>query len=137
MEAIAEAIEIITGGKSGGYYIAGFFFCALAVLLSLYHSSKKRDPLSPHTPENFSWVFLIWDNVKRALATLVVIFILFRVFDLAEPMLMIGVGFFASLFLDKIIEAMMKKSEAIGKLLEMNRDNFPQKPTGTGDGSDN
>jgi len=126
--SIIEAVNIILGGKSGGYYFAGFFFSGLAILLSLYHSSKKRNPLSPNTPENFSWMFLLWDNTKRVVATLIVIFILFRIFDLSEPLLMIGVGFLSALFLDKVIEALMNKSELISKLLGMNRDNFPQKP---------
>ncbi len=126
--SIIEAVNIILGGKSGGYYLAGFFFSGLAILLSLYHSSKKRDPKSTNTPENFSWVFLLWDNTKRVTATLIVMFILFRVFNLSEPLLMIGVGFISALFLDKVIEALMAKSETISKLLGMDRDKFPQKP---------
>ena len=125
---IKEAFDIVLGGKSGGYYLAGFIFSAMAILLSLYHSSKKRDPSSASTPERFSWWFLIWDNCKRAVVTLIVEFILFRVFNLTEPLAMIGVGFFAALGLDKAIEFLMQKSQEAGKLLGMNRDNFPQKP---------
>jgi len=125
---IIEAVNIILGGKSGGYYVAGFFFSGLAIILSLYHSSKKRNPASPNTPERFSWTFLFWDNTKRVIATLIVMFILFRVFDLSEPLIMIGVGFICALFLDKVIEALMSKSDMIAKLLGMDRDKFPQKP---------
>jgi hypothetical protein len=126
--AIKEALEIIMGGKSGGYYIAGFFFSMLGILISLYHSSKKRDPLSPNTPERFSWLFLIWDNCKRGGVTLIVMFILFRGFNLSEFWLMISVGVVVALLLDKVIEAIMARSEIICKLLGMNRDKFPQKP---------
>ena len=127
-QTIKDTLQIIFGGKPASYYLAGLFFSILAILLSLYHSSKKRDPLSPSTPFRFSWWFLIWDNCKRAGATLIVMFILFRALDLSEVWGMIGVGFAVSLFLDKLIEWLMKRSEIICKLLGMDRDNFPQKP---------
>ena len=123
-KAIQEALLIISGGKSLGYYIAGFFFAGLAILLSLYHSSKNRDKNSINTPYNFSWRFLIWDNLKRVSATIIVMFILFRMFNLQEPYLMIGVGFIVSFFLDQMIELLMKSSDAICNLLSSDRSKF-------------
>ena len=128
MKSIKDAFDIILGAdKTGGYYLAGFFFCTLAIILSLYLSSKKRDPLSPNTPVQFSGWFLLWDNFKRVMATCIVIFILFRVFDLSAVPAMIGVGFFVAFSLDKAIEWMMNKFNFLN-FLESNRDKFPQIP---------
>lgn len=127
MKDIKEAFDIILGGKTGGYYLAGFFFCFLAIILSLYWSSKKRDPNSSNTPVKFSWTWLLWDNGKRVVATFIVIFIAFRVFDLSEVPGMIGVGFAAALGLDQIIEWMMNKFNFLD-FLKSNREKFPQIP---------
>lgn len=127
MNSIKEAFDIVLGGKSGGYYIAGFIFCFMAIVLSLYISSKKRDPQSPRTPAKFSWTFLFWDNAKRIVATLIVIFILFRIFDLSEIPGMLGVGFGVALGLDQIIEWMMRKFDFM-EFLKSNREKFPKIP---------
>ena len=127
MKSIKEAFDIILGGKTGGYYLAGFFFCFLAIIISLYWSSKKRDPKSINTPENFSVWFLVWDNLKRVSATFVVIFLAFRIFDLSEVPGMIGVGFGVTLSLDKIIEWMMENFNFLN-FLKSNREKFPQIP---------
>lgn len=127
-EALEEAKTIILGHKTVGYYIAAFFFTALGVIISLWHSSRKRNPSSSNTPYRFSWLFLIWDNFKRACVTLIVMFILFRCFDLSNPMLMISVGVLVALFLDKVVEWIMNQSEKVCQILGMNRDKFPQKP---------
>jgi hypothetical protein len=124
---IIEALSIITGGKSGGYYLAGLFFSALAISLSLYLHSKKRDPASPNTPEKFSLLFLLWDNFKRAMASFILMFIIFRVFDCSNVMAMIGVGFFIALGIDKAIQWLMEKTDFMN-FLKTNRENFPQKP---------
>lgn len=123
-----EAIQIITGGKSGGYYLAGAFFSCLGILLSWYLASRKRDPQSTKTPERFSWLFLIWDNIKKGVVTLILMFVMFRLFDLSSAFAMIGLGFFLSLGLDKAIEFIMNKTDLLN-ILQRNREKFPQKPT--------
>lgn len=128
LQVIQDTMQRISGGKPADYYLAGIFFSCIAILLSWYLHSRKRDPASPNTPEKFSWLFLIWDNVKKSVVTLLLMFVLFRVFDLSNILLMIGVGFFLSLGLDKAIEWLMDNTNFL-KLLERNRDNFPQKPT--------
>lgn len=122
------ALQTIFGDKPDGYYIAGLFFSILGILISLYWSSRKRDPLSSSTPVRFSWTFLIWDNGKRIVTTLIVMFILFRVFNFTDPLQMIAVGITATLFLDQILEWLMNKAEWLCKLLKADRNNFPQKP---------
>jgi hypothetical protein len=126
-KSIIEALEIISGGKSGGYYIAGFFFSLLSIILSIYLHSRKRDPASPHTPQKFSWSFLIWDNGKRMVVGLIVMFILFRLFDLSNVFAMVGAGFFVSFGLDKVIEFLMEKTN-IMNFLKTDREKFNQKP---------
>jgi hypothetical protein len=120
-KSIHDTFTIIAGGKQLSYYLAGFFFAALGILLSLYQSSRSRDKLSPSTPLKFSWLFLIWDNMKRALITLVVMFILFRVLDLSYVPLMIGVGIVVSVALDRIIVLLMSWSDDIFDLLASQR----------------
>ena len=111
MNSLNDAIQIIMGGKSGGYYLAGFFFSFLAVLLSLYSYSKTRNKNSKKTPYAFSWGFLIWDNFKRISTSIIAMFILFRLFDLSNPMAMVGVGFFVAFGLDKVIQFLMDKTD--------------------------
>ena len=123
MESIKEALEIITGGKSTGYYLAGFFFCCVGILLSWYLASRKRDPQSPSTPYRFDWWFLIWDNMKKATVTLLLQFLMFRMFDLSNVFAMIGVGFFLSMGLDKVIEYLMEKTNLLN-FLERDREKF-------------
>ena len=124
METLKQTLEIILGDKQLSYYLAGFFFSGLAILLSLYHHSRKRDVESPNTPKKFSWTFLVWDNLKRIFITLIVMFILFRQLDLSDVWYQIGVGFLVSLCLDKVIEFLMKKSELVSKLMGMDREKF-------------
>lgn len=119
--AFEEAWKIIMGDKSGGYYIAGFFFSGLGMIISLYHNSRKRDKDSPDTPYNFSWRFLIWDNVKRTITTLAVMFILYRTMDLSDVSKMIGVGITVTIALDKVVGFIMKKYEWVCNLLSMKR----------------
>ena len=120
-EAIYDTFVIIGGGKALSYYFAGFFFAFLGILLSLYKSSTTRDRFSPNTPQKFDLIFLIWDNLKRATAALIVMFILFRVLDLTYVPLMIGVGIGVSFSLDRIIVFLMGWSDEIFNLLASQR----------------
>ncbi len=125
-QSISDALEIITGNKGGGYYLAGFFFAFLAILLSIYIHSKKRDKYSPNTPINYSWLFLLWDNGKRAAAGLIVMFLIFRMFDCSNVWVMIGVGFFVAMGVDKAIQFLMERTDFMN-FLKTNRENFPKK----------
>ena len=120
-KSIHDTFTIIRGGKELSYYLAGFFFAFLGIMLSLYQSSRNRDRLSPNTPLKFSWLFLVWDNLKRAVVTLIVMFILFRVLDLSYVPLMIGVGIGVSVALDRIIVYLMSWSDDIFNLLASQR----------------
>jgi len=122
-QSFVESVQIVMGGKPLSYYLAGFIFTFFAVLLSVYLHSKKRDVSSTNTPVQFSFKFLLWDNAKRAIATLITVFMLFRLFDLSSPFAMVGVGFFISFGLDKAIQFLMDKTN-IANFLKTDRQNF-------------
>lgn len=113
---IKEFIEIISGGKTGGYYLAGLFFSVLAIYLSVYINSKTRNPDSPNTPKKFSWKFLVWNTGRRVVAGLVVMYILLRVLDLhpeTSILPFLGVGFGVAFGLDKIIQTLMTETNIL------------------------
>lgn len=127
MNTITEAINIIMGeGKSGGYYLAGFFFSVLGIIISVRMHSINRDVLSPNTPIKYNWKFLLWDNFKRIFTGLIVMFILFRMFDLSNVWAMIGVGVFVGLGVDKAIQFIMEKTDFLN-LLKTDRTKFNKK----------
>lgn len=105
---------MILGNVSAAYYAAAEFFALLAIILSLYISSKKRDVQSPKSPEKFSWLFLIWDNIKRIVAGQIFLFILFRFATelIGKELTMfwaVGIGFFAAFGLDQGIAFLKQK----------------------------
>lgn len=121
--AISETIKIILGDKAISYYLAGFVFTGLAIILSIYMHSKKRDINSSNTPVKFSWRFLVWDNAKRMVVGFILMFLMFRMFDFSNVFAMVGVGFFLSFGLDKAIQFLMEKTD-IMNFLKTDRDNF-------------
>lgn len=131
-----EFKQLLLGPASLAYYAAAEFFAILAIILSLYLHSKKRDPQAPSTPQQFSWLFLIWDNVKRIAAGQILMFLIFRfVTELLGRQLnmwiAVGVGFFLSFGLDKGIQWLKDRSE----ILQMNREKMIEKISNTGTGN--
>lgn len=129
-----EFKQLILGNASVAYYLAAEFFAVLALILSLYMSSKKRDVASSSTPVQFSWLFLIWDNTKRIVVGQITLFLIFRFMTelLGRQLNMwiaVGVGFFLSFGLDKAIQMIKEKSS----LLDMNREKMIEKISTTGD----
>jgi hypothetical protein len=117
MNQLTAALKIILGDKPDGYYVAGFVFSSLAILLSLYfYSRKTRNKDSIATPRDFSFSFMIGDNIKRIGATLIVEFFLFRMFDLSDIKYMIGVGFAVAYGLDKIIQFLIDHTDIMNFL---------------------
>jgi len=103
-----EFKHLILGELSGWYYLAAFVFSFLAILLSMWAGSKKRDVASSSTPTNYSWRFLLWDNAKRIFMGLIAIFLCFRfasaLINRALSMeVAVGIGFFVSIGLDQVI----------------------------------
>lgn len=104
-----ELQSYILGEVSVAYYLAAFFFSTLAIIVSLYHHSRSRNVESESTPQHFSWRFLLWDNTKRIVTTLIVMFFFFRFSPtlFGKPLSMelaVGVGIGLALGLDKAIQ---------------------------------
>lgn len=133
-----EFKKLILGNASVAYYLAAEFFALLALILSLYLNSKKRDVASPSTPVQFSWLFLIWDNTKRIVVGQITLFLIFRfITELLQRQLnmwiAVGVGFFLSFGLDKAIQMIKERSS----LFDMNREKMISKISTTGDKNSN
>lgn len=128
-----EFKQLILGNVSVAYYMAAEFFALLALILSLYLNSKKRDVGSSSTPVQFSWLFLIWDNTKRIVVGQIALFLIFRfITELLQRQLnmwiAVGVGFFLSFGLDKAIQMIKERSS----LFDMNREKMIDKISTTG-----
>lgn len=128
-----EFKQLILGNVSVAYYLAAEFFALLALILSLYLNSKKRDVASSSTPVEFSWLFLIWDNTKRIVVGQITLFLIFRfVTELLgrelNMWIAVGVGFFLSFGLDKAIQVIKERSS----LFDMNREKMIEKISNTG-----
>lgn len=115
---------LVLGDKSPGFYMGAFFFTLLALYVSLWSHSRKRNPASPNTPAQFSLLFLVWDNFKRIVVNLIVMFLFYRFTPAMSMTLAVGIGFFLSFGVDKAIQYLKSRYN----FLNMNRDNFPSKP---------
>jgi hypothetical protein len=73
-----EFKHLVLGNASVAYYMAAEFFAILALILSLYLHSRKRDVASSSTPVQFSLLFLVWDNTKRIVVGQIALFLIFR-----------------------------------------------------------
>lgn len=126
METLDQTINFIFGNKPGWYYISGFFFSFIAIYLSLWLHSKKRNVNSPNTPIKYSKKFLLWDNANRLFVGMLILFVFYRMFDIMNVWGMLGLGFFISFGLDKAIEWLMENTN-IANILKRNRDKFMEK----------
>jgi hypothetical protein len=112
---LSELKGYLLGSASLTYYVAAEIFALLALVVSLYLHSQKRDVASPNTPVGFSWKFLLWDNFKRIAVGQIVMFFLFRftVEILGKQLDMwvaSGVGFILSFGIDKAIQFLVTKN---------------------------
>jgi len=111
-----EFITLALGTDSIVAFLGLAFFAFVGVLLSLLIQTTKRDVQSESTPFEFSWKFLMSDNVKRFLAGLILIYVslrftpeLFGVDINAFWAFVIGFGS------DKIAEILKTKTNILGK----------------------
>lgn len=104
-----EFKQLVLGSVSVWYYAAAEFFALLAIILSLYLHSRKRDKESTATPPKFSVTFLLWDNTKRIVVGQITMFLIFRfatewIGRELNMGLAVGIGFFLSFGIDKAIQ---------------------------------
>lgn len=123
-----EFKKLVLGELSIPYYLAAFFFSLLAILLSLYLGSRKRNKASTSTPGPYSWLFLVWDNTRRIFVGMILMFLFFRFASAAigralSMEVATGIGFFLSMGLDQAIGWFKKKFE----VLQMDREKIMQK----------
>jgi hypothetical protein len=103
-----ELRQLIFGGISPVHYLAALFFSSLAILLSMWVGSAKRNVDSRNTPKQYSFRFLFWDNTKRILAGLIAMFLLYRFSSglIGHALTMeaaVAIGFFISMGTDQVI----------------------------------
>lgn len=126
-KSIHAAIAFILGNRPDGYYLASFFFAVIAVMISMYVHSRKRDKSSPNTPSRFSWFFLIWDNIKRGFVGLLVTFLLLRFCGPSSMEWAVAMCIFVSASLDTAIAFIFDNFNFLN-FLKQNRDKLPTKP---------
>lgn len=73
-----EILDHILGPGDPSYFIAAVFYAAVGIVVSLLFSSTKRDQSKPETPNTFSWYYLLWDNAKRIVLSVLLVLITLR-----------------------------------------------------------
>lgn len=122
IQAINDAIAILKGNFSNGIWIVLFFCSICAIFMSIYmqfHNKKRKGTLNELNPDRFSWAYAIFDNFGRIIVGMIAMFFLFRLASIfispklieSDDMIIIlglGVGFFASLGVDRLIAYLMQ-----------------------------
>ena len=119
--------QLVLGDLSLSYYLAALFFSGLAIILSMWAGSAKRNVDSTSTPKKYSFKFLLWDNTKRIVAGLIAMFLVYRFSAsiIGHGLSMesaVGVGFFISMGLDQLIGWLKQRFD----LLKMDRNKIMQ-----------
>ena len=92
-------------------FVVQFFFAFVGVAISLLMHANMRDQGAPSTPQAFSWSFLIYDNWKRIVLSVLLIYVFLRFFTELTGM---QISFFwcmmTGLGLDKISQYLKDKA---------------------------
>ena len=75
-----DFINSVLGGYSLGMWLAYFFFAMLGAAAFSWMEVTNRDRNSVKTPIKFRWKFFCLDNIKRYIATGILIYLQFRFF---------------------------------------------------------
>lgn len=70
--------EHILGGIDPGLFLASTLFAFIGVLVTLLVGATLRKVDSQWSPKDFSWGYLIYDNAKRILLNVLLIFVTLR-----------------------------------------------------------
>lgn len=71
---------MLFGGYSVWELIGYGVFFILGMFLYSYLEVENRNKLSNNTPKKFSWKFFYKDNIKRYVASVLLVYVLFRFF---------------------------------------------------------
>jgi hypothetical protein len=111
-----EFIALIIGNQSIAVFCALYFFALIGVTINLLIHSTTRDQNSIETPYEFSFKFLLWDNWKRILLNVLLIYASIRFASLIFTIKTENQEFylFSSLFIgfiyDKLLEIWKTKA---------------------------
>lgn len=83
-------------GKPVSYYLINFFWSSLAMYVMLYIHAQGRDPNSTRTPQKFSNIFLIWDNIRKITVTYALLFAAYALIPEMNQVFALGLGVAAS-----------------------------------------
>ena len=116
--------KVLLGEMSIGMFFGYITLCLIGVGISIFFEVKNRDVKSPNSPEEFSTIFFILDNLKRFIGVILALYALVRFSPYmfpGEPIdwVMISLGY----NIDAIIAANKKGT----KLFEMDREKFLEK----------
>jgi len=73
-----QLYSIVTGETTADIFLGFVFFALIGISLSLLWQTSKRDALSPNTPTEFNFWFMLTDNAKRLTATILTVYIALR-----------------------------------------------------------
>jgi hypothetical protein len=79
MNTIKQVVANLLGDFTADFYITYFIFVMFGIILSLRIQALNRDKLSDSTPIKFSWRFLLQDNLKQWIGSLVFVFLSIRI----------------------------------------------------------
>jgi len=78
MDTATEVVANLMGNFPLSFYITYFIYVMFGILVSLRLQALKRDKNSVCTPYKFSWSFLMMDNLKQWIGSLVFVFLTIR-----------------------------------------------------------
>ncbi|MFA6573719.1 MAG: hypothetical protein WCT13_06180 [Patescibacteria group bacterium] len=114
-----EFLKSILGDYSVPMWFAYSFFALLGTAAFSWIEVKNRDKASVKTPVKFRWKFFVFDNLRRYIATGILIYIQFRFFkELSGSNLSEYVAFLIGFGSDGIAGT----SKRTSKLLQADRD---------------
>lgn len=76
-----EVSSIILGDMTLWAFVGYFIMAMIGAVIHLWLDVKDRDKDSPKTPYVWSWRFFTLDNIKRFIATILLIFVCLRFFS--------------------------------------------------------
>jgi uncharacterized membrane protein YeaQ/YmgE (transglycosylase-associated protein family) len=76
-----EITSIVLGDLTPWAFIGYLIMAIIGAVIHLWLDTLDRDKSSPKTPYRWSWRFFTLDNIKRFLATILLIFICLRFFS--------------------------------------------------------
>lgn len=93
-------LENLFGPGDPGMFLAALVYAMVGVTISLLYDSSKRDQNKVSTPNDFSWGYLLIDNIKRIVLSVLLVVVSLRFSrellgaDLTMYLaLLIGIGF--------------------------------------------